>query len=150
MRQFLRRLPEMDTQTSQPSKSQRETSNGRYEIIVERTQGMIADHASIARSWRSRMIGLLGRQTLPEGEALIFPGCSSIHTFGMQFSIDTIFVDRAWRVVAIRERVSPGRIVSPFWRAWGVIEAPAGTLKRIRLKVGDLLLLKQSQPTAIS
>jgi len=59
----------------------------------------------------------------------------------MQFPIDAVFVDRAFRVVALREDLSPGRIVSPVWKAWGVVEMAAGSLARVRLAVGDQLHL---------
>jgi len=48
-------------------------------------------------------------------------------------------VDRAFRVVALREGLSPWRMIPPVWKAWGVIEIAAGSLKRVRLAVGDQL-----------
>jgi uncharacterized membrane protein (UPF0127 family) len=87
------------------------------------------------------MVGLLARRELPADEALVFPNCASIHTVGMRFPIDVIVVDREWRVVALRERLVPGRVVLPVWRAWGVVEAACGTLKRVGLRVGDRLVV---------
>ena len=87
------------------------------------------------------MVGLLGRRALPDGEALVFERCRAIHTVGMRFPIDVVFVDRGWRVVAMRHAVGPGRLVRPVWRAWGVIELTAGSLARAGLEVGDQLCL---------
>ncbi|MBI3322007.1 MAG: DUF192 domain-containing protein [Candidatus Omnitrophica bacterium] len=108
-------------------------------IQVERTQRSVAVEARAACSWRSRLVGLLGRRALAEGEALFFPHCRSIHTIGMRFPIDAIFVDRAWRVVAVRAHLGPGRLLLPVWGAWGVIEAACGTVERVGLNVGDRL-----------
>jgi len=114
---------------------------GLWTILIARTQQPLATKARMARSFWSRLVGLLGRRALPDGEALIIPRCRSIHTVGMQFPIDAVFVDRAFRVVALREDLSPGRIVSPVWKAWGVVEMAAGSLARVRLAVGDQLHL---------
>ena len=100
---------------------------------------VLARHARVAASWLARMVGLLGRRELPQGEALVFPACNSIHTFGMRFPIDVLFVDRGWRVVAVRETLPPGRMVWPIWKAWGVVELPSGTLSRVGVAVGDQL-----------
>ena len=86
------------------------------------------------------MVGLLGHAHLAEGEALIFPRCNSIHTVGMRFPIDVIVVDRKWRVVALRECLAPGQLMLPVRRAWGIVEAAAGTSNRCGLLVGDTLL----------
>ena len=110
-----------------------------YEVRNARTQQLVASHASFAASWRTRMVGLLGRRALPDGEALIFPRCRAIHTIGMRFPIDVIFVDQTWQVVALNRGLKPGQITLPAWRAWGVIEAPEGTIERTHLELGDQL-----------
>ena len=108
-------------------------------IIVERTQQVLADRVRVARSWWDRMVGLLNRRSLPLGEALILPGCQSIHTVGMKFAIDVIFVTRQWRVVAIQAALPPGKFLAPVWNAWGVIEMASGALDGVGLRVGDQL-----------
>jgi len=76
---------------------------------------------------------------MPADDALIFERCRAIHTVGMRFSIDVAFVDRGWRVVALRADVRPGRMLLPTWRAWGVVELAAGSLARAGVRVGDQL-----------
>jgi uncharacterized membrane protein (UPF0127 family) len=119
---------------------------GPWSIRVERTHAAVAGNARLARTWSSRLIGLLGRRGLEPGEALILPRCRSIHTFGMRFVFDAIFVDRAWRVVALRPDLSPWRLVLPVWGAWGVIEAARGTVARAGLRVGDQLRVMPGTP----
>ncbi len=114
--------------------------NGPWTILVERTHIPLATRATAARTLGERLKGLLGRERLPEGEALIFPGCSSIHTIGMRFPIDAIFVDRDWRVVALHS-VRPWRVVLPVRKAWGVVETPPGTIAQAQVAVGDRLCL---------
>ena len=119
-----------------------------WTIQVERTNAPLASKATMAVTTLSRAKGLLGRDGLPEGEALVFPGCHSIHTIGMRFPIDAIFVDRLRRVVALRPWLGPGRLVFPVWSAWGVVEMAPGTLERVPLQLGDQLNLLPSQELA--
>ena len=116
-----------------------------YEVRVARTNRCLALRAKLARSWRERFVGLLGHRSLAEGDALILPRCRAIHMVGMRFAIDAIFVDRAWRVVALHPGVQPGSIGLPVWRAWGVIEASAGTIQGAGVELGDQLQLTAVQ-----
>jgi len=78
----------------------------------------------VARSPGRRLLGLALRP--PEGRALLLPGCRSVHTFGMRFALDLIWLDANGRVLGIDEGVPPGRVRG--WRhAAAVLEAPAGT-----------------------
>ena len=98
-----------------------------------------------SRCWRastfwSRMRGLLGRKGLGPGEALLIDRCGSVHTVGMRFALDLVFVDRAWRVLRVVRGVPPGRwMVSGGWRAARVYESEAGRLDCGGLAVGEAL-----------
>ena len=62
-------------------------------VIRNRTNGsLLAARAVIARNALARLIGLLTRSHLSDGEALVIPQCRSIHTIGMRFPIDVAFV----------------------------------------------------------
>ena len=110
---------------------------GRIRIV--RTGAWLATASRTAATPRQRMVGLLGHAALAPGEALIFPRCRSIHTIGMRFAIDVVFVDRHWRVVAIKPEVPPGRPMIAIWQGWAAIELSAGTAQRLELKPGDQL-----------
>ncbi len=113
-----------------------------WQIRIARTQAVLASRAAMARSLLARMVGLLDRRLLDEGEGLILTACRSIHTCFMRFAIDAVFVDRGWGVVAIHRAVPPWRMTAPVWRAQAVIELPAGTAERARLVVGDQLVVE--------
>lgn len=90
---------------------------------------MVANDARIARTSRERRRGLIGRERLRPGEALVIPKCRQVHTFGMRFPIDVVFVDRAGVVVRICRELGPRRL-SPFVpRARNAIELAAGTVE---------------------
>jgi|SRR3954447_7346899 len=79
----------------------------------------------VASSFRLRLRGLAWRERAQAGPGLLIPRCSSVHTFGMRFELDIYFLDRRGRVLSVRRRVPPWRIV---WRrgASAVLEIPAG------------------------
>lgn len=96
-----------------------------------------------ALSLGSRMRGLLGRKKLESGHALHIKPCSSIHTWGMQFTLDLIFIDREYHVVNIIRDVAPGRMVLGGKHAASVIELESGWFDWERLSVGDEVNIKE-------
>src|SRR4051812_31905818 len=76
----------------------------------------------MAKSFRSRLLGLALQ---PPRHALLIPRCSCIHTFGMRFALDLVWLDARGRVIAIDLAVPPGRVVARR-DARAVLEAPAG------------------------
>lgn len=87
--------------------------------------------------WWERLRGLLGTPVPPDDGLYITP-CSSVHTMGMRYPIDLLFLDRNGRVLRIAEAVPPWRIAGA-WRAHAVAEFRAGTLRRLGVAVGDRL-----------
>jgi uncharacterized protein len=77
-----------------------------------------------ARTFRARLRGLALRDRAEAGPGLLIPHCASVHTFGMRFPLDLYFLDRAGRVVSVRLRVPPRRVV---WRrgAAAILEIPS-------------------------
>lgn len=74
---------------------------------------------------RARLLGLAGLDGLPPQTALLLPGCRSVHTFGMRFSLDLLWLDRQGRVLHQDRGVPPRRLRS-CRRAAAVVEASAG------------------------
>ncbi|CAM5422205.1 DUF192 domain-containing protein [Streptomyces abikoensis] len=87
----------------------------------------------IAASYRARTRGLLGRDGI-DGAILLTPA-GSIHTFRMRFAIDVAYLDRRFRVLAVRT-MKPGRLGAPRLRARHVLEAEAGAMEKWGLRPG--------------
>jgi uncharacterized membrane protein (UPF0127 family) len=85
-----------------------------------------------ARRLRARLLGLGLLHHLDPNDALLIRRCRSVHTFGMRFPLDIVFVDRDWRVVRFVRDVGPGRLLS-CRRAAAVIEVRAGEGDRLRV-----------------
>lgn len=88
--------------------------------------------------WK-RMKGLLGREKLEPGESLWIKPCKSIHTIGMRFPLDVVFLDKRNAVVALKENLPPNRLTGLHLSAVSVLELPAGTLAATDTRAGDLL-----------
>ena len=104
---------------------------------------LLGDNVAVAATSRERRRGLLGRGSLAEGEGLWIAPCEAVHTFGMRFPIDIVFLGRSHRVLKIREAVPRGRIAVCL-RAHSVLELPAGTVRRTGTEAGDQLSLERN------
>src|SRR5205823_2074563 len=100
---------------------------GKRFVVHNRTRGAIlAANVSVADTARSRRIGLLRHETLEPGNGLWIYPTQAIHTFGMRFSIDVVFLDRRLRVRRIYHRLRPYRLTSFVWGARSVLELASG------------------------
>jgi uncharacterized membrane protein (UPF0127 family) len=103
------------------------------------TGSVIAQQLSRPTGWLRRTIGLLGRDGLEAGEGLWLERCWGVHTVGMRFSLDILFLDAEFRIVAFERNVRPGRLAVVYASSYHVIELPAGTLDPLDLLIGDRL-----------
>ena len=105
---------------------------------IDRTSGKeLAPNLAVADTLLARLKGLLGKSSLPTGEGLWIKPCNSVHTFGMQFPIDVVFLDKKMRVVALAKTLRPNRISRLYSCASSVIELPAGTIDAADTVTGD-------------
>jgi uncharacterized membrane protein (UPF0127 family) len=77
----------------------------------------------VADGFRSRLLGLAGLRWEQAGAGLLIPSCASVHTFGMRFRLDLVFLDRCGEPLAVHRAVPPLRLV---WcrGASAVVEIP--------------------------
>ena len=92
-----------------------------------------------ADNFLTRLVGLLKRTNLGPEEALWLTPSKGIHTIGMKFPIDVVFLDRSNVVLGIISGLLPYRITGVRLRGYSVLELPKGTLKKSRTEVGDQL-----------
>ena len=112
--------------------------------IRNRTRGSIlATEADVADTSRKRRVGLLKHTELPPGQGLWIAPCEAIHTFGMKFPIDVVFLDRKHKVLKIRENMPRGRVSASLW-AHSVLELPAGAVAGTSTQPGDVLEFEEA------
>jgi len=101
---------------------------------------IVASRAVRARSFWARLGGLLLRPPLESGDGLVIEPCASIHTLGMRYPIDVLFVDRNGSVVGLSEQLQPNRLYAGARRATRTIELPAGAIAASGTRLGDSLV----------
>ena len=101
---------------------------------------VVYNQVKVADRFWTRLTGLLGKSALETGEALLIQPCHQVHGFGMSFAIDTIFLDRELRVLAI-QTLQPGTVGPAVRGAHAVLEARAGSAAELGISPGDLLHL---------
>jgi uncharacterized membrane protein (UPF0127 family) len=112
-----------------------------FALVAAGRDAPIATRLSPAFDSAARRRGLLGRTSLADDEALILAPCNAVHTFGMTFTIDVVYVARDGRVVKVRGRLAPRR-VSAALSAFAVIELGEGSVARYGLQNGDRLEIR--------
>lgn len=103
------------------------------------TNKELAANLTVAEGLIARMKGLLGRSLLPPGEALWIKPCKGVHTFGMTFPIDVVFLDRDNSVIACQKGLAPNRMTPVHLRSASVIELPAGVIDATATEIGNQL-----------
>lgn len=81
----------------------------------------------------------MGRSSLEEGEGLLIEPCTWIHTFGMAFPVDVLYLDDEGEVAYACCSLHPNRLGPFVGRAHSVLELPAGTIVRSGTNIGDRL-----------
>lgn len=92
----------------------------------------------LANNFFLRLRGLLGRTFDGSFNGLLLKPCGDIHTIGMKYPIDVIFIDRENKVVGIRNSVKRN---APYIHGKGAkmtLELPAGFLVKNYVEVGSL------------
>jgi uncharacterized membrane protein (UPF0127 family) len=112
----------------------------RMSVLNVTRNTLLASAAQVADRGATRRKGLLGRAELREGEGLWIVPCESVHTIGMQFAIDLVYLDRHKRVKKVRTDVGSWRL-SACLMAHSVLELPSGTIVRTETRAGDQLQL---------
>lgn len=93
--------------------------------------------ARTTNAW-DRLRGLLGRPRLQVGEALLIDPCPSVHTIGMSYPLDLVFLDAEFCLLKQVSELKPLR-----WagcnNARATLELAPGSLKALTLNTGDRL-----------
>jgi uncharacterized protein len=87
------------------------------------TVHVLGREVPVAAGFRARLLGLARLDLEGAGTGLLIPRCSGVHTFGMRFALDLVFLDGGGRPISVRTAVPPRRFV---WQrgAAAVLELP--------------------------
>lgn len=117
-----------------------------YALKNKATGDVVAGNVVAPKGWYGRTLGLLNRTSLEPNEGLWLDRCWGVHTVGMRFPIDVVFLDEDFRIVSIRPSVRAGCLAVAQANANHVVELPAGTCESFDLLCGDPMALVESAP----
>jgi uncharacterized membrane protein (UPF0127 family) len=105
----------------------------------ETRQAYLATSLAVANTHWTRLRGLLGLRSseFRNGSGLWIVPCHGIHTLGMGFPIDVVYLDDAMNVIDIRDDVRPWRFAPVRTNAASVLELPSCTAAQTKTVVGD-------------
>jgi uncharacterized membrane protein (UPF0127 family) len=99
--------------------------------------------ARVAENPWTRLVGLLRDKMLAQGDGLWIVPCNSIHSIGMRFIFDAVFLDKNLRVVHLVREMKPWRISKIAFAAHSVLELPPGVIALTGTEVGDQFEMKR-------
>ncbi|MCH8079143.1 MAG: DUF192 domain-containing protein [Proteobacteria bacterium] len=91
-----------------------------------------------------KMRGLLGRPPLQKHQALLITSCASIHTFGMTYPLDLVFLNKHWQIKKIIQSLVPWRMAWSFGSCM-VLEMKSGTIESLNLDTDMQLLWEEKE-----
>lgn len=108
------------------------------------TARSVLPRLEIADTFWKRSVGLLGRRSLPSDSGLWISPCNGIHTLGMLFAIDVLFLNEEGEVIRLIANLKPWRFCGPVVLACTVVEMPAGTISISHITLGSRLMLNNA------
>ena len=89
----------------------------------------------VAATVATRLRGLLARPPLRSDQGLLLSPCNMVHTVGMRYPLDLVFLRHDGRVLHVTPHVPPNRL-RLCWRARSTLELAAGTAARCGIRPG--------------
>jgi uncharacterized membrane protein (UPF0127 family) len=99
----------------------------------------VGTQITIADTFLTRLIGLMGKKRLDAGCGLLIKPSSGIHTIGMRFPIDVVALNRNMVVLKLWPHVAPFRMTGISLRVHSMLELPPGQIEHCGIQVGDQL-----------
>lgn len=105
----------------------------------------VATEAAVADDYFRRLIGLLGKTSswAKLGRGLWIVPSRGVHSIGMLFPIDLVFLSKDKKVVHVEEHFRPFRVSRVSLRTASVLELPTHTIYRSGTRVGDALEISE-------
>ena len=117
-------------------------------VVTNVTAGKVVCKAGfLANTFRTRLIGLLGRKGLDRDAGLLIRPSSGVHTFWMSFPIDIVSLDKHSKVIAVFENIGSGTVRGFNLRTRSVLELPAGKIRECGIQAGHELAIASNWST---
>ena len=115
-------------------------------IALRTAEGrFIAHEVRIVHSLAARWLALSRERSLPTRAGLLLSPAHGIHTLGMRFAVDVVFLTRQMRVVGLVSRLAPWRVLLAPRGTGRVLELAAGQIAATNLKAGTFIVVESNQ-----
>jgi uncharacterized protein len=110
----------------------------------------LATALAVANTHWTRLRGLLGltADDFRNGSGLWIVPCHGVHTLGMQFPIDVVYLDSAMTVIHVQPDVRPWRFTPIRYQAASVLELPCHKAAETGTAIGDRIEITLSSSPA--
>jgi uncharacterized membrane protein (UPF0127 family) len=116
-------------------------------IALRTAEGrFIAHEVKIACSLAARLVALSRERSLPTRAGLLLSPARGVHTLGMRFPVDVVFLSRQMRVLSLVQRLQPWRVLFAPRGTGHVLELAAGQIAATRLNAGTFLVVESATP----
>jgi len=109
-----------------------------YIVAKDGVKKLLLEKIEVADTYSRRMKGLLNRDGLSTSNGMIITPCKCVHTFGMKFNIDIVFMDKKLQVVGLKRSVKKNNI-SGVIKAKHTLELSEGMIDTLKINLGDNL-----------
>jgi hypothetical protein len=110
-------------------------------VFNRNRESFLGLRVSPADTLLTRLRGLLGKLRLKPDDGIWLMPSHGIHTIGMLFPIDVIYLDAANRVIHLVEHMGPCRISPIRARCVSILELSSRSIYSSNTQIGDYLLI---------
>lgn len=112
-----------------------------YCVFNRTRESFLSLNISLADTHLARLKGLLGRMRLKADEGIWVVPSQGVHSIGVLFAVDLVYLDADSRVIQVIESFGTFRIGPIRRRCASVLELPTRTIYSSQTQVGDQLLI---------
>jgi uncharacterized membrane protein (UPF0127 family) len=116
-----------------------------YCIFNKTRESFLALNVTCAGTQLARLKGLVGVMRVSQGEGLWVIPSQGIHTIGVLFPIDVVYLDSKDRVIHLVEHLRPFRLGPIRMKCASVLELPPHVIYESQTQVGDQMLIRRPE-----
>jgi uncharacterized membrane protein (UPF0127 family) len=123
------------------AKGEREMQKQKYCVYNKTRESFLSLGLAAADTTMARLKGLIGKLTLGLDEGLWIVPSRGIHTVGVLFPLDLVYLDESYKVIHVVESFPTFRISPIIAQAASVLELPTHTIYSSQTQPGDQLVI---------
>ena len=123
------------------AKGENEMQKQKYCVYNQTRESFLSLGVAAADTTMTRLKGLIGKLTLGLDEGLWIVPSRGIHTVGVLFPLDLVYLDESYKVIHVVESFPTFRISPLIAQAASVLELPTHTIYSSQTQPGDQLVI---------